>query len=205
VEFEYFEGYPGRYRGDLRDGLGNHLLTCLPLLLLSGSGAALFGYQAWLAKDWNGSFSLWFLLGWALLFLYLFFDGFRRGTVRITPKFARRVDAIRHYGRGFAIAPAVRELDARCRVQQLEPFSTFGFDDRHAEIPRWHAPERGLAVIEGLLESIEQRGLDGVEHSKPLTEDLKRLASMLRVAVQHQVEFRLVLRQGGSPPETSAS
>lgn len=201
MEFEYFQGYPGRYRRDLRESLGCHLVSCLPLLLLAGAGAAQFGYQAWLERDWNGSCSLWFLLAWAILFLVLFVNGLRRGSVRILPYFDRRIEgsSVSTFTRGDALAPHCRALDERCVRLGLEPISMFGFVDEFGDgAPTFFDAARGIAVFDGLRESLQSEPLAAGETHEAMLEDLHLFSGKLREAAAQGIKFCLLLRMGNA-------
>jgi hypothetical protein len=73
----------------------------------------------------------------------------------------------------------------------VKPLSTFGFaDDYYEQEVSWHAPSEGIRSIEALLQ-----GLGSLAITAPgVAEDLRTLASVLRITADQGIDFSLMLR-----------
>jgi hypothetical protein len=80
-------------------------------------------------------------------------------------------------------------LDALASRAGVAPLSSFGFeDDYYEQEVRWHRAADGVRSVEALQQARPPDALAG------LTSDLEALASVLRLAAERDIAFRLVLR-----------
>lgn len=115
-------------------------------------------------------------------------------TPRIVPLFEREIapyggPSSRAFGKGRHLYRRLSALDALAPGAGVPSLSSFGFeDDYYEQEVRWHRAADGARTVEAL----QRAGAAGA--SQGLAADLEALASVLRLAAESGVGFRLVLR-----------
>jgi hypothetical protein len=125
---------------------------------------------------------------------------------RIVPYFAREIGRYpgttsMAFARGHELYRQSAALDRLARALGVTPLSAFGFgDDLYGQPVRWSAAAEGLRTVTAL------RGAMAANAAAPrgVADDLDALASPLRVAAEHGVEFALLLRVGGGDLQSAA-
>jgi hypothetical protein len=173
----------------------------IPLIFVAGLGVSVYGLVPAIAvfRDSRsasllvlfGIFTL--VFGWAVG-LWLLGPFLMRP--RIVPCFARELgpyggEAMAAFHRGRTLYRESAGLDRLAESLGVKPLSAFGFaDDYYEQEVSWHAPSDGIRSIEALLQ-----GLGSLAATAPgVDEDLRTLASVLRIAGDRGVDFSLMLR-----------
>jgi hypothetical protein len=119
-----------------------------------------------------------------------------RHHVQVIPYFERTVGDIDTFLAGHALARSVTQLDEFARDNQLQPLSSFGFnDDLCGESLNWHLAEEGLKTVNGLLQLLPTRS-ELLRNHETLADDLEKLRHALERAKDQQIRFCLLLRHG---------
>jgi hypothetical protein len=134
------------------------------------------------------------LIAWALWLL--------RARTRVVPYFARELgrypgESSVAFGRGHHLYRHSALLDRTAVSLGVQPLSAFGFgDDLYGQPVRWSPAAEGLRTVEAL------RG--AVTADSDVARDLGALATALKVAADHGVEFALLLRLGAGDLQSAA-
>jgi hypothetical protein len=173
----------------------------IPLIFVAGLGVSVYGLLPAITmfRD-SRSVSLLILFG---IFTVLF--GWAVGLwllgpflmrPRIVPCFARELgpyggEAMAAFRGGRALFRESAALEGLAESLGVKPLSAFGFaDDYYEQEVSWHAASEGIRSIEALLQ-----GLGSLPARAPgVDEDLRTLASVLRIAGDQRVDFSLMLR-----------
>lgn len=173
----------------------------IPLIFVAGLGVSAYGLVPSISVFREGRSVGYLVLfgvftaffGWAVVLWLLGPLLFRP---RIVPCFAHELgpyggETMAAFRRGRALYRESATLDRLAESLGVKPFSAFGFaDDYHEQEIRWHPASEGLTTIEALL-----RGLGSLPVTSPgVAEDLQTLASVVRTAAEHGVDFSLMLR-----------
>jgi hypothetical protein len=181
------------YRGNLWIGVFPVCGLVLSVLgLLAGRTLA----RAGTPLTWLQAGFLWYGLVMFGLATLVFLTSPLRLRSRIVPYFARQIE---EYGsassaafrRGRGLYVEIAALDARAEVLGVTPLSSFGFaDDHYGQAVRWHPASEGVKTVEALRQGLDER----LRAAPRVCQDLDALASVLRIAAEHEVEFALTLR-----------
>lgn len=173
----------------------------IPLIFVAGLGVSAYGLVPAIAvfRD-SRSASLLILFG-----IFTVFFGWAVGLwllgpclmrPRIVPCFARELgpyggEAMAAFRRGRALYRESAALEQLAERLGVKPLSAFGFaDDYYEQAVCWHSASEGIRSIEAFL-----RGLGSLPAAAPgVDEDLRTLASVLRIAADQRVDFSLMLR-----------
>ena len=173
----------------------------IPLIFVAGLGVSVYGLLPAIAVFREGrSASLLVLFavftvffGWAVV-LWLLGPFLMRP--RIVPCFARELgpyggEAMAAFRRGRALYRKSAALERLAESLGVKPLSAFGFaDDYYEQEISWHSASEGIRSIEALLQ-----GLGSLPATAPdVAEDLRTLASVVRIAADQGVDFSLLLR-----------
>jgi hypothetical protein len=173
----------------------------IPLIFVAGLGVSAYGLLPAIAVFRAGRsasllvlfavFTLFF--GWAVV-LWLLGPFLMRP--RIVPCFARELgpyggEAMAAFRRGRALYRESAVLERLAESLGVKPLSAFGFaDDYYEQEVSWHSASEGTRSIEALLQ-----GLGSLPTTaQGVADDLRTLASVVRIAADQGVDFSLVLR-----------
>lgn len=212
--FEYFRGYPGRFRRDRRDSIRGALIWPGVFFLASLTGVAAstftvstYALQSLSDPHFSQDVSRDLLGGICFLVPLSLLAGFSGWGVwanlhpeketTIVPYFQKQLGEIHTFAQGHAIAKNCQKLDELALRAEFTPLSAFGFnDDLAGEELTWHAAQQGLATITGLLLALRQSSQRCAQHEQLLNE-LTAVQHALQRASDQGVPFCLLLRTTG--------
>ncbi|MBI3866267.1 MAG: hypothetical protein HY290_30680 [Planctomycetia bacterium] len=193
--FEYFRGYPGRFRRERRKNIGCSLSWNGPFFVAALVGSICTIYAAVEFHGWKEAVQLTVFLGLTAFFGFGLWITLRVASqTTIVPYFQKALGDIDTFAQGHAVARSCQALDALADQLGLTPLSAFGFnDDLAGETVVWHPPAQGLATVAGLVASLKT-----TESLSPdrdlLIKELSNIEHALQKATDANVPFCLLLR-----------
>jgi hypothetical protein len=197
-QFEYYRGYPARFRKDRRRAIVCGLIWPGSLFLLALAGLACAAYVVGTSSS---AAAIWRLIGLGLLTSF-FGVGLVvvlriKARTMIVPYFKTALGDICTFAQGYVVARSCQALDELALQNGLTPLSAYGFnDDWDGEVLTWHPPAQGLATFAGLLNLLAGRP-DFFPRQDKLVQELSNIRDALHKAADRDVPFCLLLYSAG--------
>lgn len=196
-KFQYYKGYPAKYRSARFLEIGCAIVTAIPFLAVTIFGVAIYAV-VWFHEGLTVTDSL-RLLGLFVvgsLFGYMLRNSIRAAIrQRIVPCFQQRIGDIDTFLSGQEIAKRCQALDEIASRLGVTPLSAFGFGDGFwGGEPTWHPAENGLVTVVRLLQYVRESDEALFPAKEQLIRELVAVDDALRKAASRGIMFCLHLK-----------